>query len=118
MAAPHVAVADAGYRIGTQLQGGQRREAHARHEIGGRVDLMEESMRVRAAEAAEIDHLGRLWHEVWHGSHAPLAPPDLVRLRTPDSFRERLRAAYPDIHVVGPPGAPVGFCVLRGDELY
>jgi GNAT superfamily N-acetyltransferase len=75
-------------------------------------------MMVRAADATEIDHLARLWHDVWHGSHAPLAPPELVRLRTLESFRERLRAALPDIHVVGPPGAPVGFCVLRGDELY
>jgi GNAT superfamily N-acetyltransferase len=75
-------------------------------------------MMVRAADATEIDHLARLWHDVWHGSHAPLAPPELVRLRRLESFRERLRAALPDIHVVGPPGAPVGFCVLRGDELY
>jgi len=75
-------------------------------------------MRVRAADAAEIDHLARLWHDVWHGSHAPLAPPELVRLRTLESFRERLRASLPDIHVVGPLGAPVGLCVLRGDELY
>jgi len=75
-------------------------------------------MMVRAAEATEIDHLARLWHDVWHGSHAPLAPPDLVRLRTLDSFRDRLWAALPQIRVVGPPGAPVGFCALRGDELY
>jgi GNAT superfamily N-acetyltransferase len=73
---------------------------------------------VRVAHAVEIDHLARLWHDVWHGSHARLAPAELVRLRTFESFRERLYAALPNIHVVGPPGAPVGFYVLRGDELY
>jgi GNAT superfamily N-acetyltransferase len=74
-------------------------------------------MRVRSATAAEIDHLARLWHEAWHESHASLTPPELVRLRTLESFRERLQAALADIWVVGPQGTPVGFCVLKGDEL-
>ena len=75
-------------------------------------------MQVRAADGAEIDHLARLWHEVWHESHAPLHPPELTRLRTLESFRERLQAALPDTRVAGPLGAPVGFCVLKGEELY
>jgi ribosomal protein S18 acetylase RimI-like enzyme len=78
------------------------------------IDLMQ----VRPAYAAEIDHLARLWHEVWHESHAPLMPAELTRLRTLESFRERLQAALPDIYVVGPRGAPVGFCVIKGGELY
>ena len=76
------------------------------------------SAMVRAADIAEIDRLARLWHDVWHGSHAQLAPPDLVRLRTLDSCRDRLLAALPNVRVVGPLGAPLGFCALRGDELY
>jgi ribosomal protein S18 acetylase RimI-like enzyme len=75
-------------------------------------------MQLRSAEAAEIDDLARLWHDVWHETHAPLSPPELTRLRTLESFRERLKAALPNIHVVGPPGGPVGFCVLKGEELY
>jgi len=51
-------------------------------------------------------------------THAPLVPPELSRLRTLESFRERLRAALPNIHVAGPFGSPVGFCVLKGEELY
>jgi ribosomal protein S18 acetylase RimI-like enzyme len=78
------------------------------------IDLMQ----VRPAYAAEIDHLARLWHEVWHESHAPLMPPELTRLRTLSSFRARLQAALPDIYVVGPRSAPVGFCVIKGGELY
>ena len=74
-------------------------------------------MQVRWADAAEIDHLARLWHDIWHETQARLAPPELIRLRTLESFRERLQAALQDIRVAGPRGAPVGFCVLKGDEL-
>src|SRR5207245_2681076 len=41
-----------------------------------------------------------------------------IRLRTLASFRDRLDAARPDVYVVGPAGAPLGLCVLRGEELY
>lgn len=75
-------------------------------------------MQVRAVEAGEIDHLARLWHDVWHESHATFAPPELIRLRTLESFRDRLEAVRPDVHVAGPVGAPLGLCVVRGDELY
>lgn len=74
-------------------------------------------MQVRLADAAEIDRLVRLWHDGWHQAHAPLVPQELTRLRTPKSFRERLQAAFPNVHVVGPLGAPIGFYVLKGDEL-
>src|SRR5882672_3051390 len=33
-------------------------------------------MQVRPADAGEIDHLARLWHDVWHGSHATFAAPE------------------------------------------
>jgi ribosomal protein S18 acetylase RimI-like enzyme len=75
-------------------------------------------MQVRSADATEIDYLGRLWCDVWQASHAHLHPPELVRLRTLESFRERLQAALPSTRVAGPLGAPIGFCVVRGDELY
>jgi GNAT superfamily N-acetyltransferase len=75
-------------------------------------------MQVRPADTAEIDDLACLWHESWHGSHAPLAPPELVRLRTLQSFRDRIAAMIADISVVGPAGAPLGLCAIRGDELY
>src|SRR5262245_35413133 len=72
---------------------------------------------VRPAEASEIDPLAGLWHDVWHESDTPLSPPDLVGLRTRATFHDRVRA-MPDIYVVGPVGAPLGFCALRPDELY
>jgi GNAT superfamily N-acetyltransferase len=75
-------------------------------------------MIVRSAERSEIDHLATLWYDGWHETHAALVPPELTRLRTRESFRERLVRALPHIRVAGPPGAPVGFSVLKGDELY
>ena len=73
---------------------------------------------VRPAERSEIDLLAQIWYDGWHESHAQLVPPELTRLRTRDNFRNRLYAALADIRVAGPPGAPVGFCIVKGDELY
>lgn len=61
------------------------------------MDLAISMVQVRSGDAAEIDQLARLWHDAWHEAHVPLQPPELIRLRTPESFRERLRAALPDI---------------------
>ena len=73
---------------------------------------------VRVAEEREIDHLARLWYEGWQDAHAQICPAELRRLRRLDSFRGRLQAALPDTKVVGPLGAPLGFCITKGDELY
>src|SRR5262249_53070175 len=75
-------------------------------------------MIVRTAEEAEIDHLAIVWYDGWQDAHAQIVPAELKRLRTLESFRDRLRAAIRDTRVVGPPGAPVGFCIVKGDELY
>jgi ribosomal protein S18 acetylase RimI-like enzyme len=75
-------------------------------------------MNVRAAEEAELNHLAKVWHEGWHDAHARILPAELTRLRTLESFRDRLEAALPNVRVVGPSGAPVGFCILKGNELY
>jgi GNAT superfamily N-acetyltransferase len=74
-------------------------------------------MQVRSADAAEIEHLAQLWYDGWHQAHASLVPQELTRLRTTESFRERLQAALPNFHVAGPLGAPIGFYALKGDEL-
>ena len=75
-------------------------------------------MDVRAPEEAEIDHLAKLWFDGWHESHARIVPAELTRLRTLENFRQRLHAALPDIRVAGPSGAPLGFSVVKGGELY
>jgi ribosomal protein S18 acetylase RimI-like enzyme len=75
-------------------------------------------MSVRPAEEAEIDHLAQVWYDGWQDAHARILPAELTRIRTLESFRGRLRAALPDLRVVGPFPAPVGFCIVKGDELY
>lgn len=75
-------------------------------------------MNVRAAGQGEIDHLAQLWYDGWRDSHEQIVPVELTRLRTLESFRDRLQAALPDIRVVGPFGAPLGFYIVKADELY
>ena len=75
-------------------------------------------MDVRAAEKVELDRLAKVWSDAWHEAHAQIVPAELTRLRTLESFRERLEATLANIRVAGPPGAPVGFCIIKGDELY
>jgi len=75
-------------------------------------------MDVRNAEEHELDQLATLWYDAWQDAHAAIVPAALTRVRTRESFRERLLAALPDIRVVGPPGTPLGFSMLKGDELY
>lgn len=75
-------------------------------------------MDIRSARAEEIDQLARIWYDGWQDAHARIVPAELTRLRTLDSFHDRLRAALQHIRVAGPPGAPVGFTIVKGDELY
>jgi len=75
-------------------------------------------MLVRPARPDEIDQLSRLWYEGWHEAHASLVPPELTRLRTLDSFSQRLAAAIADVRVIGSSGRPRGFCWSKGSEVY
>ncbi len=75
-------------------------------------------MNVRAAEDAEVDQLARLWYEGWQDAHAEIVPAELTRLRTLESFLQRIQDALPTVRVLGPYGAPVGFCIVKDAELY
>lgn len=75
-------------------------------------------MDVRAAERTELDQTAKLWYDAWQDAHASIVPAELIRLRTLESFKQRLEAAFSDLRVVGPTGAPIGLCVIKGDELY
>src|SRR5687767_4937601 len=75
-------------------------------------------MDVRVPEAAEIGDLSKIWYDGWQDAHAQIVPAELTRLRTLDSFRDRLHAHLPDTRVMGPPGSPVGFCIVKASELY
>lgn len=75
-------------------------------------------MIIRTAEPADIEQLAAIWHQAWHEAHAHLVPPELTSLRTLDSFRERIASGLARVRVGGPPGAPLGFCIVKDDELY
>jgi len=75
-------------------------------------------MNVRSAEAVEIDHLAQTWYDGWQDAHARIVPVELKRARTLDSFRDRMRDGLSQVRVIGPQGSPLGFAMLKGDELY
>ncbi len=73
---------------------------------------------VRQAELSEVEALARLWYDGWQDAHAAILPAAVARTRTLQSFADRLRVALDDTRSAGPVGAPVGFYILKGDELY
>jgi ribosomal protein S18 acetylase RimI-like enzyme len=75
-------------------------------------------MNVRSAEEAEIDHLAKIWYDGWRDAHEQIVPAELTRLRTLESFRDRLQADLPNVRVIGTSGEPVGFCIVKDTELY
>lgn len=79
---------------------------------------MKSAMEVRDAEEHEVEALAKIWYDGWQDAHAEILPEELKRIRTLDSFAERMRAALMTVRVAGSPGAPVGFHMLKGDELY
>jgi ribosomal protein S18 acetylase RimI-like enzyme len=79
---------------------------------------MDPLSRPRAAFPDEIDQLALLWHEGWRDAHEAILPEELRKDRTIESFRKRLEAALEQVRVVGARSAPLGFCMLKDDELY
>jgi GNAT superfamily N-acetyltransferase len=75
-------------------------------------------MLVRDAAPSEVAAVAALWRDAWLDAHAALAPPELLALRTPESFRDRIAAAIGDVRTLGPPGAPLGFHWLKDAELH
>jgi GNAT superfamily N-acetyltransferase len=73
---------------------------------------------IRDAERSEIGQLAKIWFDGWQDAHARILPAELARLRTLQSFEERLRAVPTGVRVAGAVGAPVGFYFLKGAELY
>jgi len=75
-------------------------------------------MEVRDAQSAELDQLATLWLDGWMDAHAEILPAELQKFRTWESFRERLARDLAHTRVVGAPGEPLGFCIVKDDELY
>ncbi len=73
---------------------------------------------IRDVNSSEIGQLAKIWFDGWQDAHARIVPAELARLRTLQSFEERLRAASTGVRVAAAAGAPVGFYLLKGAELY
>lgn len=72
---------------------------------------------LRSAAPEDYAPLADLWAERWADAHGAYSPPELIALRTRADFLRRLRAFGPGLRVLGPPGAPEGFCAIRADHL-
>jgi GNAT superfamily N-acetyltransferase len=75
------------------------------------------SMQVRGAVELDIEPLAALWFQGWHDGHGGLFPKEVADHRTLALFNARLRARLSSVRVVGEPGAPMGLCIVNGDEL-
>jgi GNAT superfamily N-acetyltransferase len=75
-------------------------------------------MQVRRAQEEEVHQLARIWYEGWQDAHAEIVPAELKRDRTLESFGPRIKVMLADVGVVGEVGAPLGFYMLKDDELY
>ena len=73
---------------------------------------------VRDAEVTEIDRLADIWYRGWQDAHAAIVPAELKRVRTFESFGDRMEMLLPTVRVVGASGAPLGFHIVKDDELY
>lgn len=73
---------------------------------------------VRDADVIELDQLAELWYNGWQDAHASILPAELAQHRTLKSFRQRLVDHLVHARVLGPLGRPVGFCIVKQDELY
>lgn len=75
-------------------------------------------MEVRRADLSEVDRIGQVWYDAWQDGHRALMPAELIETRTLGSFQARIREGLDAVRVVGPRGGPVGFCMIKEDELY
>lgn len=75
------------------------------------------NLATRAAEPEDLEPLARLWRQGWLDAHRAIVPEALIALRSPESFAERMAAALPRVRVLGPVGAPLGFHLIKDNEL-
>jgi len=75
-------------------------------------------MRIRAATTADISALALIWLAGWHRGHASLVPEALEKLRTLESFTERLIEHLPQILCAENDTGITGFVITRDAELY
>ncbi|WP_342069710.1 GNAT family N-acetyltransferase [Yoonia algicola] len=68
--------------------------------------------------ANDIAKAAVLWERGWHEAHATLVPPELVKLRTSESFAKRLENFIGKIRISIDDSEVLGICMTKEDELY
>jgi GNAT superfamily N-acetyltransferase len=72
---------------------------------------------LRPATPEDADAIGDVWFAAWKDGHLGLVPEELVRVRTPESFRERAAGKVPGATVAEVEGGIAGFIVVADDEV-
>jgi GNAT superfamily N-acetyltransferase len=72
---------------------------------------------IRPMHMGDIEALSGIWFAGWQDAHTGLLPAKLARLRTRDSFRDRLAAAVQRTCVATWDGHPIGLSIRDGSEL-
>lgn len=65
-----------------------------------------------------LDRVVDIWTNGWREAHAAIVPPDLARLRTRDSFRQRTLDNASGTRLILSNGTVLGFSMVKDDELY
>jgi len=60
----------------------------------------------------------QIWENGWHETHSPIAPKELVALRTSESFVSRLRDNMENARIGVNGGDVLGLCMTRDNELF
>ena len=76
-----------------------------------------EANAVRRAAPEDLDAIVRIWHMGWADGHLGHVPPELVRHRTEEQFATRARDRLGCMWVAESQSRPVGFVVVKGDEV-
>src|SRR5690349_10094321 len=75
-------------------------------------------MSIRNPLPSEIEPLAQLWLAGWRDAHLEIVPPELEKHRDLGNLRRRMGEGLANVRVAGPEGDPLGFYMLKDDELY
>ena len=79
--------------------------------------MTDDTFIIRDADTDDIFDLAQIWYYGWQDAHAEILPVELAKHRTLESFHERLATSLETVHVASLNGSPLGFSMVKNDEL-
>lgn len=73
---------------------------------------------LESATNQQLEQICEIWEAGWHEAHAAIVPPELLLLRTKESFRTRALENLGCTRVALDQSGVLGFCMVKEDELY